>query len=273
MSFFVFDETLPMNNDQPIDTEELKEGPVLEAEPRRPLIFFSGGLDSTYLLYLQLQISDVDVVYANGGQTELKQRAEEIAREAVIGKLHDMFPYRVRRQIEVSARLRVQPGGWWEQPLSWFRHAIEVVNPKTHSEIRVGTLMGDQFASRAPYMADAWRQLCYATMSKEFPAPELVYPLIHTTKETILKELPKELLALTWSCETPMWSEEKGITECELCLPCLTRAMYVKHMAADADTVIASMTCNDAYRLHLREERLNNLKQNYSAFDHTGTNT
>lgn len=50
-------------------------------------------------------------------------------------------------------------------------------------------------------------------------APERVYPVVNMYKKDIMKFLPKDLLALTWSCRTPVHRNNKYY-ECEKCTPC-----------------------------------------------------
>ena len=55
---------------------------------KRPLILFSGGLDSTYMLISQLAVSSVDLLIVKSSRLPSGQIAEEIARNAIIEKIN-----------------------------------------------------------------------------------------------------------------------------------------------------------------------------------------
>lgn len=200
---------------------------------KRPLIFFSGGLDSTALLqHRRIDVGNVDVVYANGGQCPIKAYAEKQAREKIIAYLHKHSPHRVIEQYEVEPieqlggignGLMTAKSNLWVQPLAWFLAALYTVQTNVHSAVEVGVVLGDQAASTCKDLAQAWNLLGNAAIPG-VGLPSLTYPISHWTKQSVIGSMTKELRELTWTCEAPLWDNNAPVA-CGTCRPCRTMAL------------------------------------------------
>jgi 7-cyano-7-deazaguanine synthase in queuosine biosynthesis len=192
---------------------------------KRPLLLFSGGLDSTAMLYYELQNTDVDVLYIKGGQHDQKIQAELLARNSILDWLKDDRPVEpgkehhqvVRDRSFDSINFAVSPGILACQPTSWMVAALYHVNPEIHSEVRIAYVMGDDALIYRHEMVNAWNYLL--AFSKGVSDIPLVFPLMRWRKENILHHLPIQLVERVWVCELPVWKGQT-ITACGKCRPC-----------------------------------------------------
>ncbi len=183
------------------------DGPV-------PLVLFSGGLDSTYLLSVLLKTTDVDVLYVSGPQGKLKETHEIRARKKIVAWLNKNKPYSVRTQHHWELPNGV-PGYAYRfgQVLPWFYSAMTVADGLKHTVVNIAYVMGDQVCQHFAEMTWAWDYMKEVCMSKPVP---LRFPLKDTTKVQILNQLEPELLKLVWFCETP--KKNKPCGECAACI-------------------------------------------------------
>lgn len=195
----------------------------------RILMLFSGGLDSTWLLYNRVKEGHVvDVFYAKGGQPQLKQECEKQRRELIKAWIEKHAPKDKPAQItEVPpGQVEVQFGavkyGAWKQAIGWIVTALEVVDHTKHDCVEIGYVMGDEICQHFHDMQDAWNSLWKFSKAGD-PVP-LNFPLRITSKYDILKQLPGELYKLTWVCELPEYVEG-GLQPCGRCHACITRAV------------------------------------------------
>lgn len=201
---------------------------------KRPLIFFSGGLDSTYLLWHRLNNDgNVDIVYADGNQSSVKRHAELLAREKIIDLIETTAPYRVINRYSIKAlgweayeasnpvALKLPQSNLWEQPLAWFQQAMQVMDESIHSCVEIGVVLGDQVGRCTYDLSEAWRLLTRAIMPNNYNPPPLTYPISHMSKMSIMQALPEPILKAIWYCEMPLWKKQKAVA-CGKCLPCLT---------------------------------------------------
>lgn len=198
----------------------------VEAHPlpieRAPLLLFSGGLDSTYLLYDLLQRSPVDVLYCDGGQHPLKILAERIARKKIIEAIEALgAPFKVRNQYTADRfSLSQNPSVLFQQPPAWIFGALSQIEADKHSSLEVGYVSGDCALTYRHEMTRAWEALNEMCLSEKIP---LRMPLMRHTKGEVLSALPSELRALVWVCETPQLEEggeSPNVEPCGHCLPC-----------------------------------------------------
>jgi 7-cyano-7-deazaguanine synthase in queuosine biosynthesis len=61
------------------------------------------------------------------------------------------------------------------------------------------------------------------------PNVEKIYPVGHLTKLEIYNMLPEELRNMTWSCRTPIYTEDNSIHECGKCKTCLELKSIKNH--------------------------------------------
>lgn len=192
---------------------------------KRPLILWSGGLDSSWLVYQELLKGDVDVVSVLGGQCHIKTRAERQARERILAYFRTQTHYRVRElhyPLE-PLNLSSMPNRSWSQTVPWMIGALSVVDHTKHSAVMMGYVMGDEVLSIIPAFHNAWDGL--QAVSKFGKVP-LEFPLAMVSKRHILEKIPQGLLERVWYCELP----EKTLDEnenpiyniCNNCPACIT---------------------------------------------------
>lgn len=191
---------------------------------KRPLLLFSGGLDSTYMLRTALMETDVDVLYIDCGQCKNKIQAESISRTAILRWMDDHAMlvedekrHRVRRTFDYTGVSYADaPNMMSSQAPVWLIGALYHFDPSIHSEVRVAYVMGDDALIYRHEMATAWENLCLLAKGVSVP---LVFPLMGWRKSTILKYIQPDLLDLIWVCELPTWVGTT-LTPCHKCIPC-----------------------------------------------------
>lgn len=185
-----------------------------------PLILFSGGLDSTALLYKQLQIGPCDVMYADGGQHPIKITRELEAREKIIGYLNDTCPHKVQNDYRAPHISFAQsPGNRYSQPAAWIFAALAVIDAGRHSELRIGYVYSDGgFCRWLPNIEAAWNNLQSFSRWHE-PIP-VTWPLIDIEKYQLLDQIDPELITMIWVCEQPGLDEKDEFKQCGKCRPC-----------------------------------------------------
>ena len=187
---------------------------------KRPLILFSSGLDSTYLLWTQLQKGNVDVLYVSAGQHPSKVSAERSACTKIIEMLEEMTGNRVVNQKYIKVSDGIRHDSYWKfsQPASWMYAALHHVDYRAHSSVMIGYVLGDQILQCLGHLHAAWDSL-YA-ISQHGVVP-LEFPLLEVTKQHILSQLPNNVAKQIWVCELPETVEGRHY-HCGNCIPCMT---------------------------------------------------
>lgn len=204
---------------------------------KRPLVLFSGGLDSTFnMLRHTIEGESVEYVYIDGGQGKNKIESEMATIGRILTALHE---HARRKEKSVSLRevgsslSKVNfcntPSAGWRQPIPWLVSALEVVDPAKHSAVEVSYVQGDEIISRIPELKAAWAAMW--SVAKVGELVPLEFPLKDTSKQAILCQMPKELYDLTWVCELPImqtfaWPKsciEYGRSHNARCRACETR--------------------------------------------------
>lgn len=195
-----------------------------------PLVLFSGGLDSTYLMYKHAKEGrQTHHMYLTGGQTARKIECESEAREKILKYFYEHYPkacfseHRGSNEgYPVTLNFANGYGVSWSQSIAWLICALGAVNPDRHSSVQVSYVLGDQALQLIETMQTAWKALW--TMAKLGELVPLEFPLKHTTKYNIMQEMPRELYKLTWVCETPRGLDGER-QPCGTCYGCETRAL------------------------------------------------
>lgn len=200
---------------------------------KRPLILFSGGLDSTFACFLQTKENQrFDVLYVNGGQGRLKTDIELHHRRLILDWLRkfnqqrkgdDSASYAQERSIRSEVVFADSPKGGFLQAVPWMIGALEAADPDLHSEVQIAYVAGDQILSCLPDLEEAWNALW--RVSKRDGFVPLKFPLRFISKAKIIEAMPRELYDLTWVCELPDGNPVSGYNACGRCLPCETRAV------------------------------------------------
>ena len=198
-----------------------------------PLILFSGGLDSTALLYKQLQNGPCDVMYADGGQHPGKIASELVAREKIINYLNATCPHKVQQDFRAPHISFAQsPGNRYSQPAAWLFAALSVIDGTRHSELRVGYVYDDGgFCRWLPNIENAWREL--QRFSRWHDPIPVVWPLIDWEKYQLLDVIDPELVNMIWVCEQPKHENDNKFSQCGSCRPCKTAKQALANYKED----------------------------------------
>lgn len=167
-----------------------------------PLVLFTGGLDSTYLLYDRLtNHTDVDIFYCNWDSLYNKKHAETKAQASIIEyiKAISSFSIQNKYKFDLDSKFPFQ-NFQYNQPLAFITSALSIVDLNRHSCVEMGYIREDDIVHDLPHLLSAWNSLSLLLKGEVVP---LKFPLIRECKTDIYKHLPKKLRKLTFSCEIP----------------------------------------------------------------------
>jgi 7-cyano-7-deazaguanine synthase in queuosine biosynthesis len=171
-------------------------------------VLWSGGLDSTYLIYkLLCEKHHVEAFYV-----DLKNNAAKAKRElAAIKKLAKLFSKYDFKYSGVLSEFRLKhiekdnPVGFYQSPV-WLLSAYYLKGP-----VSIGYVMNDDAIS----YIDDYKKIIKSLNAIRFSPLEIDFPLTKTSKRDILAALPKEFLGCITYCES------EGIQDkCGKCGPC-----------------------------------------------------
>jgi len=175
------------------------------------LIPFSGGLDSTFLIYKTLKDENTPILtYFKVKNNTLKTRIELIHRKAIIGELKKIFEKSILErwiedlgeQIEIEITGEVNESYALIQPPIWI-YGIHSVSERKYDKIQIAYVLGDHAVSYLEDIQTLYKAYTPFVRNKINDLKPLEFPLIKYHKEEIIDELPKSLLNLTWTCENP----------------------------------------------------------------------
>lgn len=202
-----------------------------------PLVLFSGGLDSTYLVQTCLGSSNIDTLYANGGQHIGKIELELEKRKELIEHFNTWYPHKISAQYECLISTGNNRLGY-SQRISWLQAALKVINPARHSKLLVGYVHDDGAGIGAAMddIKETWRLMQKISDRDVEPIP-LEFPLIYTKKVDILREIDKRILTKVWVCELPVVDKKP----CGKCNPCkLMRKVMRDYEEEYGETVLTT---------------------------------
>lgn len=189
---------------------------------KRPLLSFSGGLDSTWALYLYLkdpQVHVIDTFYLAGVSGPFKAIAELRARKAILSYFRRMFPH-----VDINDSIgvvEVQVGRQTDNPglkqaMEWLTHAVRCTR-KENTHVATGVVLGDGDALYKTELRQAHNAL--QLVHNGLTNVELEWPLAQVTKhriyEAMTAQIPEVLPHLS-VCELQL-EDLKG---CGICISC-----------------------------------------------------
>lgn len=230
---------------------------------KRTLVLFSGGMDSTYLMWTLAENGvDATYIYADGAQGRNKSSVEEDSRPAIIDRIKEYWPGwyphgggRVLSQVNLSQT----PKAKWRQALPWMVAAMEMVDPDLHSSVAIGYCADDDTLQEKYSMIEAWNAMWKFTKKGE--VVPLEFPLQLTSKFVMMRDLPPDVYAATWVCELPTTNARTGAIACGRCEPCMTRevekfrfSLKTRKTLEDHHAAITKR-CDELKERNLREYR------------------
>lgn len=192
------------------------------------LILFSGGLDSTYLMWKNLKEGNkVYPVYFEITNNENKTIVEKQQIKLIISELEREFDTHITiNYVTNFGVLSYQDNVMFSQPLIW-AISMPFSIDNYHDEINVGYVSGDD----AILYLNEIKQLYEATKPFTKKHLELRFPLVEEKiyKQEIVDKLPKQYHMLVSSCENPRLKNigfkyglntYRGFEPCCNCVPC-----------------------------------------------------
>lgn len=208
-----------------------RAGEDIPEELKGPLILFSGGLDSTYLVYETLKTSNVHLVYVVGNVYTEKMKLELAARE----KIKQWFTDNPHSEFKIISDtvLHFEIGDFRQmfngmkitQPAMWLFPALYYYKAGLHTSVQIGYVKDDVIL---PYLEDlktAWQSLSNVAKHEFVP---LTFPISHIEKSFSYSALPVDLRSLIWVCDTPQINGQRQMIECGRCGPCARRLTYIE---------------------------------------------
>lgn len=184
---------------------------MVNAKQKKVLLTWSGGLDSTFMIFDYLRRGyHVDVVYARFKNSYGKTAREEKAIDAMFTQYFSNFNVKRVNTIEVSLGSFTQSLCLTQVP-SWLLALISSVD-QSHDEVALGYVMNDDAVSFLDDIRTVWNS--YQGLM-HYPLPPLVFPLIKKQKNYIYRELPEVLRANVMWCESGDEADK-----CGMCRPC-----------------------------------------------------
>ena len=218
---------------------------------KKVLVLFSGGLDSTYLVYKNLKEGNqVIPIYTEIMNNTKKVYAEKTQIDRIYNLLYEEFsgylhPIYFPNRFEITGsggNVSVLP-----QVPAWIFGIIYSGQLQNVDEVQIGYVMNDDAIS---YLDDI--KAIYHSYQNMVPIklPELVFPLTKTKKYEIDEKLPEKYRELTISCEYPTIAYNQGIKfydcgDCEPCKRSIRLRLSPRHMKyMSPPTVESSETAN-----------------------------
>ena len=197
------------------------------------VIMLSGGLDSTYLLFQQLRdttsiIHIHHVQVRKCGGTQNQWRAENYTIPKIIKWMKNNFP---NKRIEfTTSRFEYFNQYWPGWDTTYYTIiALEVAKSiyaqNIYSNIKIA-LGIEKNITRDPLLGqrvNEYMEVFNAITSRMVNKPQFIKPIVHLTKMDFIKDMPKELKNLTWSCRVPQKVGGEFIP-CGRCHSCLELA-------------------------------------------------
>lgn len=193
------------------------------------LIPWSGGMDSTYLVYKAIMSGCiVTTAYYKIENNDLKVEAELKAR----GEMMDYFRKLAREQgtryddlgvvfsVDVGPEYTRKPIGQYTQTPLWVIASAYCAAP--YDYVAMGFVQGDETVSwqkEYNHLFESYKKIQLDFVKQ--PKVKLIFPISRSKKDAIYYHLPDELKRKTWTCEYPTKIGD-DLYECQNCKTCKT---------------------------------------------------
>ena len=179
------------------------------------LIMFSGGLDSTGMLWkLISQKSNIHIHHMNLMNQEKRARVESVAVKNILNYVskHGTFAYSESTHIYPSFNNKFM----WDSDIVSFISGTICLSMPSIKHIAIGMTKTDMENRELSDRVQRSSKILSA-----FTNATKIYPVKDMSKFEIYEFLPTELRNLTWSCRTPIYKDGKAIS-CDQCPTCKT---------------------------------------------------
>ena len=192
-------------------------------ESKRVGVLFSGGLDSTYLVWRNLEDgNEVVPIYIEISNNENKSKLEKNRIEAlwklfddVYGNKIDRIVYSIKIDINAADNLTFKQVPVWVSGLVYSQnHGVQ--------ELQIGYVGGDDAIGHLDDIKKIYKSYQHIC---DRPLRNLVFPLKKEHKYNLMEDLPAIYRELLVSCEAPRLDNENTevieYTPCGYCPPCI----------------------------------------------------
>jgi hypothetical protein len=169
---------------------------------KKVLLFFTGGLDSTYLLWKNLEMGNsVWPVYVEIENNTNKTQIEQQQTKYIWSLLKDKYPDQLK-EIDFLNKIKISGGGTVSLPQAplWILFALYAQDVEMHDEVQIGYVQDD--AVTASYLKDM-EKMYYSFLPLTNGLVDLVFPLRKKAKYHMIKELPEDIFNAIIICEDP----------------------------------------------------------------------
>ncbi len=192
----------------------------------RAIIPFSGGIDSTAGLYLTLSrhpeeqflVFKVNLI---NGECASRTVKEEQAVNAILEELRRMginnFTYR-RLSFDYS---QLGPPPIWDSEAVNFAAATCLRAYPEIFEFVEGAIGDDYLQEGFQDRLDQIEKILYLVSERSKEDLKIVFPLKDMMKYEVMKAIPPNILALTWSCRYPEGGPQWELKRCHKCSTCI----------------------------------------------------
>lgn len=192
-----------------------------KSQPKNILILFSGGLDSTALLYKQLTETknNIKVAYVDIKNNVNKTIAEKKSRTKILNILNKQYPHRIET-IPDNVELGIPTGNYscygLPQLNIWLFSAVYLC--RHIDEMHIGYVCGDEAISFIDDIQRTWRAI--QILHPELKNTNLKFPLKKHLKTELYHGLPSDIREHLHWCENPKINDN-DIINCNKCRSCL----------------------------------------------------
>lgn len=200
---------------------------------KRIAVLFSGGLDSTYLVWKNLKDgNEVTPIYVEIENNETKSIIEKNRVKLLRTEFAKEFNSENRLIHDVKFAIKVSVHAnegslYFKQLPIWLFSVVFLQGMDNIDEIQIGYVSNDDAISYLDDIQNIYKS--YQTISE--PMKPLVFPLTKMKKCMMAKELPKQYFDLIFSCENAkiIGNKDDEIIKYEACCDCVP----CKHIIAD----------------------------------------
>ena len=198
-----------------------------------PLILFSGGLDSTSLVYERLKTTNVHLLYIVGNLNDDKMREELKARDNIKAwlKTNPHSKYRILTdtvmQFVVGDQERTMNFINSPQPLTWLFPALYFYRRDIHTSVEIGYVEGDHAIQNLDRLRTIWKNM---TEIAKYGFIPLEFPISTRTKKDLYSTIPKELSDRIWVCDMPLIDAQRNVVKCNRCGNCKRQSTYLPQL-------------------------------------------
>lgn len=169
------------------------------------IVFFTGGLDSTYLIYKNLEEgNNVQPVYIEISNNENKTKVEKQNVETLVRKFKADYGndriYYAKYPTEIG--IYGSHSMHYPQPFLWLMNAL-MIDTRGYDEIQLAYVLNDDAVSFVDDIKKIYNNKLFDNFVSSERRNKLKFPLLKVSKNEIVKELPEKYLKYVNSCENP----------------------------------------------------------------------